>query len=272
MFNQYLCTMKKIIAIFAALAVSLFSVTGFAQDKAFSRLSLGPSIGDDGLGIELATTLGGKFQMRAGYSFYIPITLPLDLTSLASSFGAGGASRNLKDVPVTASPLAGGMGNLFFDFYPSNTSPFHITAGALICGGNLAKVKANLTTVLRKEEYGTLAIGLNDSATLSSDKDGMAYIDVKVWPVMPYVGIGFGRSCHPEKKVSVNFDMGVAVWGSPIVQSYNYVGYLAGFEKEPKTVKLTSASVNNKDKGLIDAFSNIPVYPMIKLTVFFGVL
>lgn len=263
--------MKKTIAIIAALAVSFFSVTGFAQDKAFSHLSLGPSIGTDGIGIELGTNLGRQVQMRAGYSFYIPITLKMNLTSLASSFGSG-TSRDLSNVPVNFAPLAGGAGNILFDFFPSRNSVFHITAGAFIHGGNVLKAKADLTNVLRKDEYGTLAIGMNKDAMISSDEKGMAYVDAKVWPVMPYVGIGFGRAIHPEKKVSVNFDLGVSIWGSPYVQSYNYVGYVSGFDKEPKAVKLTSAAVNNKDKGLLDVFSSVPVYPTLKLTVFFGVL
>lgn len=263
--------MKKIYVIIVALAFPFLSLTAFAQDKAFSHLSLGPSIGGDGLGIELATNLSDMFQMRAGYSFTIPLTLNLNLTSMASAFGNTG-SRDLSNVPTNVAVFTGGLGNLLVDFYPASGSVFHITAGALIGGGNLAKVKMNLTSVLRKDEYGTLAIGVENGPKLSSDKDGMAYIDMKIWPVMPYVGIGFGRSIHPEKKVSVNFDMGVAIWGSPKVQSYNYVGYYSGFDKEPSTVVLNSAAVGNKDKGALDIASKVPVYPMLKLTVFFGIL
>jgi len=254
--------MKKTFAILAAFCI--FSMGAFAQDKQiFNHLSVGPAIGD-GLGVEIAMPIGPQFQVRAGYSFVIPLTLNLDLSAYASTlFGSNSIPRDLSNIPVTPSIWKGGLGNIMFDFFPSKTGSFHLSAGILIGSGSLANVKVNLTSVLKPNEYGTLAIGPEGKEPLSSDKNGFAYIDWKVNPVMPFIGLGWGRPCRQDRLVSVVFDMGVAFSGKGKIQSYNYV------PSTPKTVELNSTYFNNQDKGLIDAIAGIPVYPMLKLTVFF---
>lgn len=253
--------MKKIISIASALAVSLFCFSAHAQ-----HFSLGPAIGDDGLGIQVAYKINSNIQLRGGYSFYIPLSMNLDLSSVANSFGDT-KGRDFSNIPVKVSTFPGGQGNLLCDIYPSKNSVFHFTAGALIGGGGVLGVKADLSQVLRPDEYASLAIGVEGGETISSDPEGNVYLDVNAWAIKPYVGIGFGRPVREDKKVTVNFDMGVAFWGKMNMQSYDYV--VLGAERN--IVPITSAAVANKDNGLIDKVCKIPVYPMLKLTVFFGI-
>ncbi|MBR4772509.1 MAG: hypothetical protein IK009_07240, partial [Bacteroidales bacterium] len=51
-------------------------------------------------------------------------------------------------------------------------------------------------------------------------------------------------------------------------QSYNYIKNTLDPSKPVDVINITSASVNNKDKGWIDKISGIPVFPMLKFAVF----
>jgi hypothetical protein len=57
--------------------------------------------------------------------------------------------------------------------------------------------------------------------------------------------------------------MGLAVTGKSNFQSYNYI------KSDVQTVVIDGSYVGNRDKGLMDFATNIPLYPMLKLTVFF---
>ena len=80
---------------------------------------------------------------------------------------------------------------------------------------------------------------------------------------MPFIGLGWGRPCRQDRLVSVVFDMGLAFTGKSQFQSYNYL------KSNVQTVVIDGDYVGNRDKGLIDFATNIPLYPMLKLTVFF---
>lgn len=254
--------MKKTIAVIAALCMVCMST--FAQDKqVFNHLSVGPAIGE-GLGVELAMPISPKIQIRAGYSYAIPITIGLNLSSLANAFGDNSISRDLSNVPVTVGSWKGGVGNLMVDFFFSKNSAFHLSAGILINSGKMVNLKADLRNVLRPDEYGTVAIGPEGKTPISSDKNGFAYVDWQSkWKVMPFIGLGWGRPCRQDRLVSVVFDMGLAITGKSQFQSYNYL------RSDVQTVIIDGDYVGNRDKGLMDFATNIPLYPMLKLTVFF---
>ncbi|MBQ6953030.1 MAG: hypothetical protein IJP81_03900 [Bacteroidales bacterium] len=254
--------MKKTIAFIAALCMVCMST--FAQDKQiFNHLSVGPAVGE-GLGVEIAMPIGPQFQIRGGYSYAFPITVALNLSSLANAFGDNSISRDLSNVPVTAGVWKGGVGNIMFDYFFSKKSSFHISAGVLINAGKIASVKADLTKVLRPDEYGTVAIAPKGKDPISSDKNGYAYVDWQSnWKVMPFIGLGWGRPCRQDRLVSVVFDMGLAFTGKSQFQSYNYI------KSNVETVVIDGDYIGNKDKGLLDLATNIPLYPMVKLTVFF---
>ncbi len=253
--------MKKTIAFIAALCVVCTSI--FAQDKQiFNHLSVGPAIGE-GLGVEIAMPIGPQFQIRGGYSYCIPITVGLNLSSLSKAFGDKSISRDLSNVPVTVGSWKGGVGNIMVDYFFSKKSSFHISAGILINSGKIISAKADLTKVLRPDEYGTLAIAPEGKAPISSDKNGYAYVDWQANKVMPFIGLGWGRPCRQDRLVSVVFDMGLAFTGKSQFQSYNYI------KSNVETVVINSDYVGKRDKELLDLATAIPLYPMIKLTVFF---
>ena len=254
--------MKKTFALIAAL--SMLSLSAFAQDKQlFNHMAVGPSIGN-GLGVEIALPIGPQFQVHVGYSYLFPLTLDLDLSSVASSMGNTGG-RDFSSVPVTGALYKNGQGNITFDFFPNRNGSFHLSAGVLIGSGKIVSAKANLRNVLRQDEYGTLGIGPEGQTPISSDRNGYAYLDWKANAVMPFIGLGWGRACNQDRLVNVVFDMGIAYTGKTQFQSYNYIKD----KDNPTVVPITSAYIKNKDEGLVDVVTKIPVMPMLKLTVFF---
>ena len=253
--------MKKIVSLFVALAV--LSVSSYAQDKQlFNHLSIGASVGLDGLGIEVATPVTPYVQLRAGYSIVIPTSVTT--TYNFGSFESSSRKIDLTNVPITAGFWKGGLGKLIADIYPWPNIPFHFAAGLFIGGGKFSSISVDASKVLNPDEYATLAVGYN-GVNISSDKNGSFNVDAKTGNVLPYVGIGFGHAVNTKNLVSVTFDLGVMI-GGPKMQSYNYIRSDAG-----TPVELTSAVLDNNDKGIIDAINKFPVMPLLKLNVFFNV-
>ena len=255
--------MKKLFVLLAAVAM-LAAPSAQAQDKMiFNHLAVGASLGTNGLGIQVAVPATNWLQIRGGYSFWpFGFNVNVDMSSLAKT------SRDLTDINVKLTPLKGGMGELMLDFFPSKTSNFHITAGAFLGGGNLLHATADLSKKFREDEYGTFAFGHGD-VSFTSDEQGYAHIDILTNKFMPYLGIGFGRPIDLEHNFSVSFDFGVAYWGSPKVVSYNYMNHTLDPSKPVEQVPITSEVLQHKDQDILDFLGKFPVYPMLKVKLFF---
>lgn len=259
-------SMKKTIALLAALCI--FSMSAFAQDKqCFNHLALGPTIGVDGLGVDLVAPISSQFQIRAGYAID---PIPISFTANLGSVSSGSKTINLNNTPLSFSPWKSGNGHLLIDFYPSKTGGFHISAGLFVNNGKPISAKADLTRILDKADWGTLAAGPEGGFQVSTDMEGQLKIDFKTWAVNPYVGVGFGRALNPEKTFNFVFDMGVMVWGRPSFQGYDYTE--TPMNKPVKTVSLDADSVSklNQTAGkLVYLASAFPVCPYIRFGFYF---
>ena len=225
-----------------------------------------PVRGIDGAGIEAAAPIGDQFQVRAGYSIF-PYTYTQKLNY--DNVKIGSTRRDLRSVPVNATLWKGGVANLLFDYYPGGKS-FHVTAGAYIGGGKFASADIDMTSALTPDEYGTLAIGTETGPTFSTDKKGIAHIDAKTGAFLPYLGIGFGR-VFKDSRVGLNVDLGVIISGGMKAQSYNYIRNTLNESSPVEVIQITSATLENKDDGLVDKISGIPVLPMLKFSVFYRI-
>lgn len=254
--------MKKLFLTIIA-AVCLAAPQALAQDM-FNHMALGVTVGLDGVGLEAATPLGDHFQLRAGYSimpFSYSDNLNLGQTKI------GGEMRDFKNVPLNVKMWKGGNGKLLADWYPGD-GVFHVTAGAFVSSGALLAGELDLSKSLTPDEYGTIGVGFEGGPSFSSDAKGIAHVDAMVMKVAPYVGVGIGRAVSSDKKVTFNFDLGALITGGLKPQSYNYIRNTLNASNPVEVIPITSAAVNNKDKGKIDKFSRIPVFPMLKLEVF----
>lgn len=255
--------MKKILVLVFAAAI-LAAPRAQAQDSMmFNHMAMGVTLGVDGLGLDLAFPLGNTIQLRGGYGIdaygsLIPVTANLDLGTIEG--------RNLNNIPVSAKVWSSGTGHLLFDFFLSKKSGFHFSAGAFANNGKLLSVAADLSKVLDSADWAKTSVN-----GLTTDKKGTAYVDVKHWAVMPYLGLGFGRALNPEKTFNFVFDMGLMLWGSPELQSRKYTA--ASDYNEFETVAITAQSMGLKEgeqaAKLLNLVSEIPVCPYIRFGFYF---
>ena len=253
--------MKRFLLILIA-AVSIGAPRAFAQE-ALKHAALGVTAGLDGIGIEAATALGDHFQLRAGYAL-MPFTYSKNL-----NLGTGtviGQKRDFSNIPVTVKMWYGGNGNLMADWFPGDGS-FHLTAGLFAGSGKLLKGDVDVTRVIKSDEWGRVAVAFDNGVSFSTDVNGIAHADAVVLKVMPYVGIGLGHAVG-NGPVSFSLDLGALITGGAKPQVYNYVKNTMDSSNPVESTQLTSAMVNNKDKGWIDTIGKIPVFPMLKVNVF----
>lgn len=77
------------------------------------------------------------------------------------------------------------------------------------------------------------------------------------------MGVGVGRAVNPDRRVNVTADLGVLYWGKPGL--YAPGEPLVG---DMVDVRVTSASLNGRDEGLLSKAEKFVVYPMLNLHVF----
>lgn len=239
-----------------------------------NHLSIGVSAGFDGIGGQLALSLGPHFDVRAGYSYLNSIErTPRELAegSFGSvipseddlSFEAGDTKVNLYDVPIGLTINNFGP-NILFDYFPWKDASFHLTAGAFISKGDFVTLTADVSEQLDPEDYGNLGIEFKN-VEVTTDPEGVIRFDWRASAVRPYFGLGFGRPVSMKHRVGVSLDMGLVVLGSKGFYTYRYNGLSGLGVKED--VELSSDALDNEDHGIIDKISGLPVLPMMKFTI-----
>ena len=236
----------------AAALTASFSVSA----QYFNHLSVGPTIGTDGIGVELATPIGDFVQLRAGYSFMPKFSIKTDVDINAKS---------VKEVKVEGK-LNMGDGKVLFDVFPIKGHGFHITAGAYIGRSELITVENAVKPIpgLDPEEYGKTGILIGDYV-VTTDANGNAKAAIKVNSFKPYLGVGFGRGGigrDTKNLVSVQCNLGVEFWGSPGVYAWdpNQEAYVKVTEKDIEEHTATN---------ILKTISKIGVYPVINMRVAF---
>lgn len=293
--------MKKTITTLLA-ALVLGSGAAIAQDYGyFNHLSIGVGlVGTDGEGIQVAAPIGSYVQMRAGFTTQ---ALDLALVNLATKNipEVGGISPFKKTVDmgieyneikidkldIEARAKSTNM-QLLFDIFPGKNTSFHFTVGAYLSLNPTGLVNASAKPIRNDgksvfpgtKPYDTELYGI------TSDPSGNFLLDLQ-WTnkvFRPYVGIGFGRPVSLDRRVGVNFDMGIAYLGGLNLVSYSYYNY--DKTGKPETVKIDADFIDKKilsdtsmDESTRNTFQQIKgyitdvnkyskIYPILKLTLF----
>jgi ribosomal protein L30/L7E len=188
-----------------------------------------------------------------------------DIKSTLESLGLPTSVRDVTTVNTT-STLGLVNGKILVDFYPSETSSFHITGGFFIGPKKLVKIRGEMVEAVRildvlsehdehlfNETYVNITINGVEYSISGNDIrniDGELVIN----SVKPYLGIGFGRAI-PKRRVGLNFEIGAYYHGTP---------------------KLTSNKVNvqkaidNELYGVNEFLKKLPVYPVLSLKINIG--
>lgn len=158
-----------------------------AEAKANAGGNPGSAIGlvmsTNGVGLQFTQNIGGAKMLvaRAGGMY-----MPFKLTNFEYDFEGTTMVLN-GDIKL-------GAVQALFDFHPFKNA-FKLTAGAAYMLSDI-----NATGLVKDSvKQGDIMISPEEVGTLD--------IGIKVGPICPYVGIGFGRAV-PRKRVSFNFEMG----------------------------------------------------------------
>lgn len=292
--------MKKTTAFLAALAVSLFCVNASAQapqkeSYLFNHWSVGLGILED-FHVQVAGTILPNLQVRLLYSTLTPY---VGIANAATKKSIGGINPYRTEIPVGNNGIhQNGLNidkinleanlhsrelQLMLDFFPSTVSSFHFT------GGVIFDITPNIVTASGTpvSNDGSAALqpsdmGKKEIAGITTDLNGIINLRASYGlpTIRPYIGFGFGRPVDVQKRVSVNFDLGIAYIGGLHVYGENYMTNYP----EPTTVELTSewlntAQVNGKSVAeslgsksakiaeYVDMANSFPILPYARLAV-----
>ncbi|MBR6001924.1 MAG: hypothetical protein IK045_03595 [Bacteroidales bacterium] len=255
--------MKKIFAILILVAAFAAISSQSASAQYFDHLALGVNVGVDGFGIQLAAPIGGQFQMRAGYSVLPPMWKPHKVFHIEPT-----NSNEPADVDIEAIVLFHNA-NLMFDWHPAGKG-FFFTVGAY-AGPSTAFTARNRKPFLDEEDWGTAGLKIGEDRMATTDANGMVAAKIKVWPVRPYVGFGYGTPVRADKRVGWNVELGTCFTGG-------YKAYVTGRDmiegSEVSDIRVTSADLVDdegvqQDNGLVDKMAKFPILPMLKFGVYF---
>lgn len=242
--------MRKTLVIYLLALSCVINVS--AQDDKIgicNHLGAGFSVGTDGIGIEVSTTLTEYVAVRAGVSIMPKIKYGFNVNTYGSTVVT-------KDKVKAEGKLSKTDFKLLFDVYPFRTSSFHVTAGAFI-GTSKIITLYNTEPFLEPVDWGKAGIMVGDYR-ITSDNQGNVSADIKVNSFKPYVGIGFGRAI-PRSRLAFAFDLGVQFWGKPGVYTTTKDDFGDSYYR-----KLEKENVDNKDADkFFDIMSKITVYPVM---------
>ena len=227
----------------------------------FNHVAIGLEAGTAGVGAQLAAPIGQYFQLRAGYAMMPPLsyTRTIDVPEHPGEHGSAKGAN----VPVDAKATIH-LSNveLLFDIFPFETSDFHITAGMLYGPKDIVKVT---NTSALPNDYNIVGLAVESEGEEYTVKAINNHIDgyIGVESLRPYLGIGLGRAVRTDRRVSFTCDLGAVYWGKP--------GLFAPGEPligDWKDVRITAASLNNRDEGLIAKAEKLVLYPMVNVHLF----
>ena len=237
--------MKRVLLLFSV-AFAAFLLPQKASAQYFDHMALGVGLGTDGVSLHAGFPIGDFVGLRVGGN-WVP-GIGFNGVGKFNVSSDGKTSGQQKEVPYQAQILMGG-GDLLADIYPGRKTNFRFTVG-------FGAGPKRLARVYNREPF------LVGKTFITTDKNGVVNADLNVNAFRPYVGIGVGRPV-PNKRVGFSFDFGVYFTGGWQV-------WTTGRNTESFTneyIRLTSASVDNKDNGVIDVLGNIPVYPVLRFRV-----
>lgn len=247
----------------------------------FNHVGAGVSVGLDGIGINLATTITPYVQARMGVNFMPKIqvnNIDVDMNISGSDVQTANDFINMyNDLPTTTAKIdninppselsmSAKMNmtdfKLLFDLYPSKTSSWRLTVGFYAgksqfleawttnCQTELQAITdyndalAAYPEMARRFGLNPFGVKVGDYLVKPDGPEARAYL--KVNGFKPYIGIGSGRAISNKHRFSFAWDLGCQFWGTPTI----YV----------QDLPLDKEGVEG-DGGIIKTISKITVYP-----------
>ena len=280
---------RRICIVSLCVIIACFSVA--AQDGS-KRLAIGVELlSTTGFGLELATPLHSKLNLRGGISmlplpsFEISRIIELDQnmrSNLQQAFDLPQVQAaltpplpNSVDKINTEIDLSAKLGlfngKILLDFYPMESSGFHLTGGFYIGKKKLVNVEGtmreanvilDMLTVVRDEsqklgqnhDYINHPLIEGHDLTVGDLGKGIdAALSINT--IKPYIGLGFGRTV-PRRFFGASFELGAIFQGAPKITS-----------DDQKIQKL----IDDELGGITDILKKFSIYPVLSLKLHFGV-
>ncbi len=275
--------MKKYFVTMCMLAMTLGASAQMedGDKQLFNHVGAGVSVGLDGIGINLATTITPYVQARMGVNFMPKIqvnNIDVDMNISGSDVQTANDFINMyNDLPTTTAKIdninppselsmSAKMNmtdfKLLFDLYPSKTSSWRLTVGFYAgksqfleawttnCQTELQAITdyndalAAYPEMARRFGLNPFGVKVGDYLVKPDGPEARAYL--KVNGFKPYIGIGSGRAISNKHRFSFAWDLGCQFWGTPTI----YV----------QDLPLDKEGVDG-DGGVIKTISKITVYP-----------
>lgn len=220
------------------------------------NIGIGASVGTDGLGADVAALITDYAAVRAGISIWPKIGVKTnvhinDNNPLIADEVTLEGKPSIFDFKVLA------------DFYPINSSSFHITAGVFIGSSKFLTVTNTTMFIKDPQKYGKVGLTVGDYR-LATDENGYIKAEVKSNSVKPYLGVGFGRAVPRKSRVSVSFDLGVQLWGKPASYAWTKNDW---DEREYHEIKYSDLDEYDDKhiKDALDFIEKIRVFPVLNV-------
>lgn len=228
-----------------------------AQD--YFTLSLGVTLGTEGIGAEAATQFGPHVQLRAGYGF-APDWPSFQVSELSVPVHPGAAGSKNELVPLRTA-LRQNHARLIVNVYPWAATDFFIAAGAY--AGSPAYIAASVTGL--PDDYDTAGILIGDHNVKAHG--GVIKGELRAWPVQPYLGLGIGRPVSNDRLISFAAELGVRYMGTPALWT------LGDSLTSTEWIPLPRSAVPEEYLGKYDTFSRLlSFYPTLSVRVYFNIL
>lgn len=253
----------------------------------FNHVGAGLSVGLDGIGINLATTITPYVQARVGVGIMpkiqvndIDVDMNIDgndIVEVNKNIDRYNKLPNAQRIDKVELPEELSMSaklnmtnfKMLFDIYPTKTSPWRLTVGFYAGKSQLLEAwttncDKELQTITDynaaleahpelAQQFGLTQIGAEVGDYLIKPDGPQARACLKVNGFKPYLGIGSGRAISNKHRLSFAWDLGCQFWGTPTI----YV------QDKP----LTEDSGIDGDGGIIKTISKITVFPTFSFRI-----
>lgn len=267
-------TIKKTLLAAALLLLPLLSRAQpeyWVYDGSFNHYALGVTIGGDGIGAEIATTIARRMEFRIGYSYMggIGLTLPLKVKSIEP--------WDIQQEVIGKASLTGSRVNAMLDIYPDRMEPFRFTIGCfyeinpdIIRGDTVEPVQ------IGEKNWGTLPYPVNGQQ-FTTDPEGHVHAGLTGNKFRPYIGIGMGHCLAKGRVKQYGLDAGIVYLGD--LEPYTW-DYSSGTAERVVFTPETMEVIEQETLGLRGAVKNMKpltslckwkVMPVIRLTITFRV-
>ena len=226
------------------------------EDRFFRKLALSYSLSSMGIGVNAVTPLSKSVNLRGGFN-YLPSTITIHKVMSVDDSNLQERVDGPADYNVNFKPNLF-HGNILFDIYPSQGKPFHFVLGAYIgvgdvqARGRLKNKATGANSILKPERVAEGWPWLNVEGYQLDINDGILNVDIRMGKIIkPYVGIGFGHTMPRDKKMSFNFEIGVAYQGNYEIRQF-------GRKAPTMDMTYTSSAID------IKKYANyVKVWPMV---------